>query len=81
MLNNLQKRQKLRKLAKIEGCETVTELLELSPRDAVSPAICCNPDNLECDYSTEMEPDQNQGWCEECDKGTMQSALILAGLI
>jgi hypothetical protein len=80
-LNNLQKRQKLRKLAQIEGCETVTELLELSARDSVSPAICCNPDNIACDYSTEMEPDQDQGWCDECDKGTMQSALILAGMI
>ena len=80
-LNSLQKRQKLRKLAKLEGFETVTELLEHSALDCVSPAICCNPDNLACDYSSEMEPDQDQGWCDECDKGTMQSALILAGMI
>ena len=80
-LNNLQKRQKLRKLAEIEGCGNVTELIELAARDAVSPAICCNPDELTCNYSTEMEPDQDQGWCDECGKGTMQSALILAGLI
>jgi len=54
-LNNLQKRQKLRTLAKIEGYSTVTELLEASARDSVSPAICCNPEELTCHYTTEME--------------------------
>jgi hypothetical protein len=28
-----------------------------------------------------MEPDQNHGWCEECSTNSMQSALILEGLI
>jgi hypothetical protein len=44
----------------------------------VSPAICTEPD---CDYTTEMEPDQDAGYCEACGKNSVASALILAGLI
>jgi hypothetical protein len=47
----------------------------------VCPAICCNPDNPECDYTAEMEPDQDRGWCEECERGTLVSGLVLGGLI
>ena len=71
-------RKKLRKLAEIEGFETVTELLEFACRDSVVPAICMNP---KCDYSEGKEPDQEEGWCEECDQGSMKSCLILAGVI
>ena len=76
-LNPLEKRQKLRRLASSEGM-TVTELLEHACADSVSPAICTEP---ECDYTTDMEPDQDAGWCENCDKNTVASALILAGVI
>ena len=68
---------KLEKLAEIEGME-VMEMLEAATFDSVVPAICKNPD---CDSSTGMEPDQDQGWCEECDAGTLVSCLVLAGLI
>jgi len=44
----------------------------------VSPAICMNDG---CDYTAEMEPDQDRGWCEACGTNTVASALILAGLI
>ena len=77
-LNPLEKRQKLRRLAASEGFGTVTELLEHACTDSVSPAICTEPD---CDATFEMEPDQDQGWCEKCDKNTVASALILAGVI
>ena len=40
--------------------------------------MCMNED---CDFTCEMEPDQNAGYCEECRINSMQSALILAGLI
>jgi hypothetical protein len=46
--------------------------------DSVSPAICMNED---CDFTCEMEPDQDAGYCEECRTNSMHSALILAGLI
>jgi hypothetical protein len=44
--------------------------------DSVSPAIC-----TVCGYTTDMEPDQDRGWCEICEKGTVKSALILLGMI
>jgi hypothetical protein len=37
--------------------------------------------NEDCDLTCEMEPDQDAGYCEECRTNSMQSALILAGLI
>ena len=42
------------------------------------PAICMNEG---CDYTTDMEPDQDQGWCEVCGTNTVASAAILAGVI
>ena len=47
-------------------------------QNSVSPAICMNED---CDFTCEMEPDQDAGYCEECRTNSMHSALILAGLI
>jgi hypothetical protein len=37
--------------------------------------------NPGCTYSTEYEPDQQKGWCEECGTRTVRSALVLAGII
>jgi len=68
---------KLDKLAKIEGM-TVMELLEQGTFDSVVPGICMNPN---CDYTTEVEPDQSRGWCEECETNTVKAATVLAGII
>jgi hypothetical protein len=72
---------KLKKLVEIEGFENETELFVAAAADSVCPAICCNPDNPDCDYTAEMEPDQDRGWCEMCDKGTLVAALVLGGII
>ena len=32
-------------------------------------------------FTGEMEPDQDAGYCEECHANTMKAALVLAGLI
>jgi histidinol-phosphate/aromatic aminotransferase/cobyric acid decarboxylase-like protein len=72
---------KLRKLSETEGYADLDELFEAAASDSVSPAICCNPENPECDYTADMEPDQDRGWCEECRSGTMVSAHVLGGLI
>lgn len=69
--------KKLELLADLEGFDSVDDLLETCI-DSVVPAICCNP---RCDYTTEMEPDQDQGWCEVCETNSVKSALILAGFI
>ena len=71
------KRDKLAQLAEIEGMG-VMAMLEAATFDSISPAICMNDD---CDYTTEMEPDQREGWCECCETNTVASALILAGII
>ena len=55
---------------------SVEDMLRESLMDGVSPAIC-----TKCGYTTEMEPDQSQGWCEECESNSVVSALVLAGCI
>jgi hypothetical protein len=72
------KRTKLSKLIESEGFETLEQMLQAVVADSVSPGICVN---LECNYTVEVEPDQDRGWCEVCGTQTVQSALILAGLI
>jgi hypothetical protein len=74
-------KQKLITLAQVEGYDSLDELLQAAALDSVSPAICVNPDNPQCNYTCGMEPDEDRGWCEECSRNTMKSALILAGVI
>jgi hypothetical protein len=69
---------KLEKLIEIEGYGTLEELLEAVLTDAVSPAICMNEG---CDFTCEMEPDRDAGYCEECHTNTMKAAPVLAGII
>jgi hypothetical protein len=69
---------KLQKLAEIEGFEDYLDLLDKYAIDSVCPGICSNTD---CEYTTEVEPDQDKGWCEECNQGTVTSAMVLAGVI
>jgi hypothetical protein len=69
---------KLSKLVENEGFETLEQMLQAALFDSVCPGICTKP---ECTYTVEVEPDQRQGWCEVSETQTVQSALILAGLI
>jgi len=73
-----EQRAKLAKLIEIEGYDSIEELAQAILSDSVSPAICMNE---ECDFTCEMEPDQDAGYCEECHTNSMQAALIPAGLI
>jgi hypothetical protein len=50
---------KLRKLVEVEGYDDEVDLIAASVADSVCPAICMNDG---CDYTTETEPDQSQGW-------------------
>lgn len=72
------KAAKLMKLCEVEGFETLDALLEAAATDSVCPAICMTEG---CDYTAEMEPDQDRGFCEGCGGNTVTSALVLAGLI
>jgi len=69
---------KLRTLMDVEGFDDSLALAEATAMDSVCPAICMNEG---CDYTCEMEPDQSQGFCEECRTGSMKSALVLMGII
>jgi len=54
------------------------DMLEEAMFDSVSPGICMNEG---CDYTTEVEPDSRDGWCEGCGTNSVKSALILGGII
>ena len=72
------KAQKLMRLCEIEGYKGPYDLFEAVASDSVCPAICMTEG---CDHTAEMEPDQDQGYCEACGGNTMMSALRLADLI
>jgi len=69
---------KLELLASIEGYDDSQELLEASVTNSVCPGICINEG---CDFTTGIEPDCEDGWCEECETATVKSCLVLANLI
>jgi hypothetical protein len=75
------RRVKLAKLVEIQGFDNADALFAAAISDSVCPAICCNPEIPECDYSAEMEPDQDRGWCEACNANTVVAALVLSGII
>ena len=66
----------LRQAADAYGYESIQDMYAAAVCDSVSPAIC-----RECGYTTDMEPDQDRGWCDECEKNTVVSVLVLGGLI
>lgn len=72
------KSNKLRDLAELAGFKDTQELLEECSHDSVVLGICLEPG---CSYVTDVEPDQANGWCEECQKNTVASCLVLAGII
>lgn len=80
-LSREERASKLAKLVELEGFESEDALFAAAVAESVCPAICCNPANPDCDYTAEMEPDQDRGWCEACERGTLVSALVLGGLI
>ena len=70
--------KKLRTLAESEGFASVDDMLAASVCDSVAPAICTANG---CDYTVEMEPDQDRGWCEACGRNSVVAAPALAGII
>jgi hypothetical protein len=72
------KAAKLMKLCDTKGFKSLDYLLALSVTDSVCPAICMMEG---CDHVTEMESDQDEGYCEACGGNTVVSVLVLAGLI
>ena len=69
---------KLRTLTEDWGYESALDLMTDYMHEGLYPAICMNKG---CNYSTEMEPDQDRGWCENCNTNSLSSAAILMGII
>lgn len=69
---------KLSMLALDWGFVQIEEFVEAYAFDSVAPGICMNEG---CNYSTDVEPDQGRGWCENCETNTVVSGLILAGFM
>lgn len=68
------------KLAIIRGETGMTdeELMNQGVMDGVCWGICKKEG---CNYTIEVEPDQTHGWCESCKSQTVQSVLIMFGII
>lgn len=58
------------------GCDSLEEFLDSHCYDNIVPGIC-----RECGFVTEIEPDSQKGWCENCDAKAIASALVLLDLI
>lgn len=71
------RRKKIETLVDQIGLESLA-LLEHYQSDGLVPSICMRP---ECDYWTELEPDQTAGWCESCQTRTLTSLFILAEIL
>ena len=71
-------RTKLASLMESEGYEDSMEFLEECMMDSVVMGICVNDG---CSYTTEVELDCYDGWCEMCRSQSVSSALVLAGVI
>ena len=69
---------KLEQLTNYEGYDDDLAMLERAMFDGVAPGICTNEG---CDYTCTVEPDSDEGWCEECETNTVTSCLMLAGII
>jgi hypothetical protein len=70
-------KEKLVKLSEIEGVPELT-LLENAVMDTSCKGICMTPG---CSYTTDVEPDQTEGYCEVCDTNTVSSCLVLVGIV
>jgi len=70
--------EKLQIMVNKYGFNDEYELIEDYINDGVVPGICMNED---CYFTAEYEPDQENGWCEDCETKTVKSAMVLAGIM
>ena len=71
----MSRKSKLILLTDYEGYDNPLDMIESSMFDEVCPGICMNEG---CDYTTNVEPDSDSGWCESCNTNTVHSAITLA---
>ncbi len=68
--------EKLAAIAEAEGFVDIDALLEAASFDSIVPGICLN-----CDATTECEPDARENWCPSCGAQRVVSCLVLADII
>lgn len=76
-MNKTNRKEKLQALSE-QYDMSVDEMCEQATFDSIAPSICMNDD---CDYTTDMEPDQSKGWCEICGTNTVVSVLCLLDIM
>jgi hypothetical protein len=75
-LSDSRKKELFQILMEEYGYDDEMSFLETECMGGCVPGICTN---CECTY--DYEPDQDRGWCDECESNTVVSALILSGII
>jgi len=68
----------LQKAADEEFGGNINAMLEDSSTDGSAIAICTNCEEV---YGERLEPDATDCECEECETSTVQSVLVIAGII
>lgn len=68
--------QLLTTLADCEGYPNVLAMLEAATCDSIVPGIC-----PKCGYIDQTEPDARDNWCEDCNKPSVISCLVLANIL
>lgn len=61
------------------GYDSITRMLEYAATESVVPGICIAPGCNGID--SEVEPDCEDGYCDECGNQTIQSCLVIGGVI
>ena len=74
----LNEAEKLKELTEIEGYDHTEDMLIDFATASLIPGICMNP---KCTSTYLYEPDNDSGWCDDCQTNTVKSAFILAGII
>lgn len=61
-------------LADAEGFDDPYDLVEANITDSIVPCICSNDD---CGYTSSLEPDSREGYCEDCESHSLISCIEL----
>jgi hypothetical protein len=77
-LSRRERATKLKKLAELLGFKTIDEMYDAAVTDTACPGICINP---WCEYIEMVGPAEREGYCLKDGTNTVQSALVLAGLL
>jgi hypothetical protein len=77
-LSRRERATKLQKLAELLGFKTIDEMFDAAVTDTTCPGICINS---WCEYIANVAPDEREGYCLNDGTNTVQSALVLAGLL